>query len=198
MMYCLSQVLLLHWSAVWCGDLRWLVTVPMLSNFLDKTQFSQRGEVIKRVAVFLAVMTGLVVLSAVAASAAGFALIEQSVKGLGNSFAGGAAIAEDATTIYFNPAGMARLEGMNATAGLHVILPSAKFSTTSATNPVGGDISTAPSGGDGGEAAVVPNFYFAAQASESSVTASVLIPRSAWRLNTIPIGSVVITPLNRS
>ncbi|MDT8424143.1 MAG: outer membrane protein transport protein, partial [Desulfuromonadales bacterium] len=79
----------------------------------------------KRVTVLLAVMTGFVVLSAVAASAAGFALIEQSVKGLGNSFAGGAAVAEDATTIYFNPAGMSRLKGMNATAGVHVILPSA-------------------------------------------------------------------------
>jgi len=120
----------------------------------------------KRVVVLLLAMTGLVVLSVGAASAAGFALIEQSVKGLGNSFAGGAAVADDATTIYFNPAGMSRLEGMNATAGLHVIMPSAKFTATSATNPVGGDISTAPSGGDGGEAAVVPNFYFAAQANE--------------------------------
>lgn len=42
--------------------------------------------------------------------AAGFALIEQSVSGLGNAFAGGAAVAEDATMIFFNPAGMARLK----------------------------------------------------------------------------------------
>lgn len=37
--------------------------------------------------------------------AAGFAVIEQSVSGLGNSFVGGAASAEDPTTIFYNPAG---------------------------------------------------------------------------------------------
>jgi len=38
--------------------------------------------------------------------AAGFALIEQSGSGMGNAYAGAAAIAEDASTIFFNPAGM--------------------------------------------------------------------------------------------
>lgn len=102
---------------------------------------------------------------------AGFALIEQSVKGLGNSFAGGAAIADDATTIFFNPAGMSRLDGIQATAGLHYIIPSAKFTTTSATSPTysigAGDISNDPNSGDGGVAALVPNFYFAAEAGEN-------------------------------
>ena len=101
--------------------------------------------------------------------AAGFALAEQSVKGLGNAFAGGAAVAEDATTVFFNPAGMSRLDGMNITAGLHYIIPSAKFTTTSATAPLalgGGDISNDPTGCDGGVAAFVPNFFFTAQAGE--------------------------------
>ena len=35
---------------------------------------------------------------------------EQSVTGLGRSFAGGAAMAEDASTIYYNPAGITRLK----------------------------------------------------------------------------------------
>ena len=43
------------------------------------------------------------------ASAAGFALIEQSASGLGNAFAGAAATAEDASTVFFNPAGMSQL-----------------------------------------------------------------------------------------
>ena len=43
-----------------------------------------------------------------------FALQEQSGSGLGNAFAGGAAAAEDATTIFTNPAGMSRLTGMQA------------------------------------------------------------------------------------
>ncbi len=46
-----------------------------------------------------------------AVQAAGFAIIEQSVKGLGNAYAGGSAIAEDASTIFFNPAGLTRLQG---------------------------------------------------------------------------------------
>ena len=38
------------------------------------------------------------------ALASGFALTEQSVKNLGNAATGGAALAEDASTIFYNPA----------------------------------------------------------------------------------------------
>jgi long-chain fatty acid transport protein len=91
--------------------------------------------------------------------ASGFALIEQSVSGLGNAFAGGAASAEDATTIFFNPAGMTRLEGQQAIGALHVIVPSAKFAATGAqnsnTNPI-----TGSNGGDGGKVGIAPNMYY--------------------------------------
>jgi long-chain fatty acid transport protein len=93
------------------------------------------------------------------AFAAGFALIEQSVKGLGTAFSGGAAVAEDASTVYFNPAGMTRLKGTQVTAAVHTIMPSTKFKEESATNAFGIDLT----GGDGGEGGVVgfaPNFYF--------------------------------------
>ena len=43
------------------------------------------------------------------ASAAFFALAEQNGSGMGTAFAGGAAIAEDASTVWYNPAGMTRL-----------------------------------------------------------------------------------------
>ena len=43
------------------------------------------------------------------ASAAGFKLQNQSGSGNGNAFAGAAAAAEDASTVYFNPAGMSFL-----------------------------------------------------------------------------------------
>ena len=43
------------------------------------------------------------------ASASGFALQNQSGSANGNAFAGAAAAAEDASTIYFNPAGMTNL-----------------------------------------------------------------------------------------
>jgi len=43
--------------------------------------------------------------------AASFALIEQSASGQGSAYAGAAALGEDASTIFFNPAGMTRLSG---------------------------------------------------------------------------------------
>ncbi|GMQ91092.1 MAG: outer membrane protein transport protein [Gammaproteobacteria bacterium] len=90
---------------------------------------------------------------------AGFAIIEHSVKGLGNAFAGGSASAEDATTIYFNPAGMSRLQGKQLIVGTHIIMPSANFKDQGSV-----DVTTAPltggDGGDGGVTAVVPNLYW--------------------------------------
>ncbi|HWI13811.1 MAG TPA: outer membrane protein transport protein, partial [Burkholderiales bacterium] len=44
------------------------------------------------------------------ASAAGLAA-DQSASGLGRAFAGQSAVAEDASTAYYNPAGMTRLHG---------------------------------------------------------------------------------------
>ncbi len=48
------------------------------------------------------------------ADASGFAVLEQSASRLGSAFAGTAAIADDATTVFFNPAGMARLDRLEA------------------------------------------------------------------------------------
>ncbi len=69
----------------------------------------------------------VVFISTGSALAAGFALIEQSVSGLGNAFAGGAAVAEDASTIFYNPAGLTRLGGQQLLVGAHVIMPYVKF-----------------------------------------------------------------------
>jgi len=109
----------------------------------------------------LAAAMGAAVLSLSAGQALGaaFALQEQSGSGLGNAFAGGAAVAEDASTIYFNPAGMSRLPGIQAAVAAHVICPSSKFSDggsqPAALQPLGG------TGGDAGSCAVVPNLYLA-------------------------------------
>lgn len=61
------------------------------------------------------------------AHGAGFSIIEQSVSGLGNAFAGVAANAEDATTVFFNPAGLTHLTDPEIIVGVHVIILSAKF-----------------------------------------------------------------------
>ncbi|MDO9635757.1 MAG: outer membrane protein transport protein [Thiobacillus sp.] len=87
------------------------------------------------------------------ASAAGFALIEQNASGLGNAYAGQAAAATDASTIFFNPAGMTYLPDRQVVMAGHLILPQARFSGSS--NIGGGN------GGDAGGLAFVPNAYFA-------------------------------------
>ncbi len=94
------------------------------------------------------------------ASAAGFALIEQSGNGMGNAFAGAAATAEDASTIFFNPAGLTRLEGPQFAVAGHVVAVSAEFTNngTSAAPPVG--VPLGGNGGDAGSTAFIPNAYF--------------------------------------
>jgi long-chain fatty acid transport protein len=81
--------------------------------------------------------------------ASGFALIEQSASGMGNAFAGGAASAEDASTVFFNPAGISRLSGNQFALAAHAITPSAKYRSSTGVE----------SGGDAGGTAVVPNAY---------------------------------------
>src|SRR5262252_1378060 len=56
-----------------------------------------------------------------------FALNEQSVSGLGTAYAGGAAQAEDASTLFFNPAGIVWLDQGALQIGTHGLLPSATF-----------------------------------------------------------------------
>lgn len=94
------------------------------------------------------------------ASAAGFALIEQNADGLGLAYAGGAASADNASAVFFNPAGLTRLQGNQWTGALHLILPSAKFanqgSKAAGGAPLGGG-----NGGDAGVPAAIPNFYLA-------------------------------------
>ncbi|HEX7971283.1 MAG TPA: outer membrane protein transport protein [Thiobacillus sp.] len=87
------------------------------------------------------------------AHAAGFALIEQNASGLGNAFAGQAAAATDASTIFFNPAGMTRLPDRQLVVAGHFIKPQFEFAGSSS---IGGG-----NGGDAGALAFVPDAYFA-------------------------------------
>ena len=110
---------------------------------------------------FLAVV--LVLFSSASVLAAGFALIEQGVGGLGNAYAGGAASAEDATTVFFNPAGMTRIPGQEVIVGAHIIMPSAKFNNEGSTHVLQAKTGvplTGGNGGDGGVTKVLPNFYY--------------------------------------
>jgi len=62
------------------------------------------------------------------AFAAGFALQEQSGSGLGDAYAGGAAAAEDAATVWTNPAGMSKIKTNQVVAAINYVQPSMKFS----------------------------------------------------------------------
>lgn len=97
-------------------------------------------------------------LGAGGAHAAGFQLLEQNASGIGNSYAGSAAIAENASTIFFNPAGMTRLPGVNVSAGAAAIQPSFKFSNKGSTG-LGGTPGIGGDGGDAGSLGVAPNAY---------------------------------------
>jgi long-chain fatty acid transport protein len=88
-----------------------------------------------------------------AANAAGYALIEQNVSGLGNAYAGQAASAQDASTVFFNPAGMTLLPARQLVLAAHIIKPTAEFS---GAGGIGGG-----TGGDIGDYVPVPNAYFA-------------------------------------
>ena len=98
--------------------------------------------------------------------AAGFALIEQSVSGMGNAFAGVAASAEDASTIFFNPAGLAYLPDNQLVVAAHAIRPSAEVSNNGTTGVLGTAINSS-NGGDAGDWAFLPNFYYAKAVSDS-------------------------------
>lgn len=87
------------------------------------------------------------------ASAAAFQLLEQNASGLGTAYAGSAAVAEDASTIYFNPAGMTQLSGRQVSFGVNAVGPSYKFR----------DNTGASSGGDAGGWSAVPNAYMSWQ-----------------------------------
>jgi long-chain fatty acid transport protein len=104
-------------------------------------------------------VTASLVLIPTAAGASGFALLEQSSSRLGTAFAGTAAAADDATTVFFNPAGMTALrqsEGVISASGIDI---SSQFRNDSSVpafaQPLGGD------GGDAGDWNFVPAAYFA-------------------------------------
>lgn len=112
----------------------------------------------KRGLTFLGIVA-VILFSFQTAFGSGFALIEQSVSGLGNAFAGGAAAAEDASTVYFNPAGMTRLQGQQLLFAGHYISAQAEFKNEGSTHVLGMPL-TGGNSGNAPDANVAPNFYY--------------------------------------
>lgn len=93
------------------------------------------------------------------AAASGFQLIEQNASGIGNAYAGSAAVAENASTIFYNPAGMTQLQAREVSMGLSLVKPSFKYSNKGSTVPTAGPFTLSGDGGDGGSWAALPNAY---------------------------------------
>lgn len=87
--------------------------------------------------------------------ASGFALVEQNASGLGNAYAGQAASAQDASTVFYNPAGLLRIEGSQLVVAGHLLETSAKLTDNGST------LGALGSGGDLGGFAFLPSFYYA-------------------------------------
>jgi long-chain fatty acid transport protein len=85
--------------------------------------------------------------------ASGFALNEQSVSGMGTNFAGRSSSADDSTTVFGNPAGMARLKRQEVSLGAAAIIAKTDIDDTSG----------APAGSNDGDMVpftAVPSAYY--------------------------------------
>jgi len=111
------------------------------------------------------VVLGSTALAAANAFGGGFQITELNGRAQGVRNAGAAALAEDLSTVWFNPAGLTRLEGQQIDATGHAFDGSFEFKDTGTMTPIG------PGGGppvpvqgktsnDAGEFALIPNFYY--------------------------------------
>ena len=96
------------------------------------------------------------------AQAAGFQANEHSATGLGRAFAGEAAIAEDASVIARNPAGMAWLEGRTFTGAVSYVGPKVAVDQTVITQD--GPVTTRDK--NVADEQLVPTFYYSAPVND--------------------------------
>ncbi|HEY0793238.1 MAG TPA: outer membrane protein transport protein [Chthoniobacterales bacterium] len=114
----------------------------------------------------LAVSVLLAGIFATGVRAGSFALNEQSVSSLGSAYAGGAAQAEDASTIFYNPAGLARLPGGELQVDGHYLIPTAYFQNQGSQVRAPGTVFNGEplrgiNSGDAGLDKLLPNVYLA-------------------------------------
>lgn len=91
--------------------------------------------------------------------ASGFQLLEQSVSLLGTAFSGTAALAEDASTGYYNPAGLTRIVDSQVVLGNIVIQGDFYLEASAATSSLGNPLGSGDS--HPGRVVSVPNFHLA-------------------------------------
>lgn len=105
------------------------------------------------------------------AHAGGFYIQEQSAEEAGRAYSGDAAAADSPATIFFNPAGMTELDGVQAEIGAQSLFVTARQQNQGTNRTVPGFPVTVPVGGtDGGnpfpQPLLVPSGYVSAQVSD--------------------------------
>jgi len=111
--------------------------------------------------------SALALLTSANVNAAGFAIAEFSASGMGSAFAGASAIAEDASTTYFNPAGLSKLKGSQIIFAAHYVSVSSQFTNngSSLNTSLGGGVLSGAND-DGSTSPVIPNFYYAKELND--------------------------------
>jgi long-chain fatty acid transport protein len=129
-----------------------------------------------------------------AASAAAFQLWEQNASGVGTAYAGSAAVADNASTNFFNPAGLTQLSGVQVSVGVAGVGPNYQF-RNEGSSLAGND------GGNAGGWAAVPNAHVSARiAPDWTLGFSVSVPfglateyRDGWNGRTQSLKSEIKT-----
>lgn len=99
-------------------------------------------------AIAMRALPALLVAVSGVAGAGGMQTLEQSASGLGVSYAGSAATADDASTLFYNPAGLTRLPGTQLSVGAVGLKANVEASV---------------GGGNAGESTLAPNLYLSRQ-----------------------------------
>lgn len=114
----------------------------------------------------------LTALAAQQAAASGYHFGTQSVSAQSTANSS-AAEAADPSTLFYNAAGLTKLEGTQATVNLNLVVPSVKYKNAQAFYPDGGEITKAPDNKTAGETsgkiakpAVVPHLYASHQIND--------------------------------
>ena len=92
--------------------------------------------------------------------AAGFAVLEQSVSGMGSAYSGLSAGGEDISSQFNNPAGLSEYQGTEIVTGGHLIIPEIKF-TVDQSSDVSNRSLSGSSGSNAAEVVMIPNLYLA-------------------------------------
>lgn len=131
-------------------------------------------------------MLSFVSLFSHSALASGFKLPVQNITNMGVAYAGTAALAIDASTNFYNPAGLVRLDEEQIVAGLAFNLPTTRVDVTRATSSFGNLLSpssgqTVPSNGS-----LIPLVHYALRINDSTVFGFSCVTAFGTRNNYLP------------